>query len=94
MRIKVGAGGGNGIMEIADTGIGIPPESVPLVFERFYRVDRNGMAEGGAGLGLSIVRSICAAHGGRVEVDSVPGSGSRFRVVLPLAAVRQDSSEV
>jgi heavy metal sensor kinase len=94
VHIKVAVGGGNGIMEIADTGIGIPPESVPLVFERFYRVDRNGPADGGAGLGLSIVRSICAAHGGRVEVDSVPGSGSRFRVILPLAASLQDSRKV
>jgi heavy metal sensor kinase len=87
VHIKVTASGSEGVLEFADTGIGIPSQSVPLVFERFYRVDRNASAgEGGAGLGLSIVRSICAAHGGRAEVESVAGSGSRFRVLLPLAA--------
>ena len=95
VHIRAAAVGGQGILEVADTGIGIPAESVPLVFERFYRVDRDRSAEeGGAGLGLSIVRSICAAHGGRVEVESSPGSGSRFRVILPLAANGQESGEV
>ncbi len=86
VRLRVYRESGHGVLEVADTGVGIPPEAVPLVFERFYRVDRERSAgEGGAGLGLAIVRSICAAHGGRVDVESVVGSGSRFRVVLPLA---------
>jgi heavy metal sensor kinase len=75
-----------GVLEVADTGAGIPSESVPLVFERFYRVDRgNGAGDAGAGLGLAIVRSIVTAHGGRVDVESALGSGSRFRVTLPIA---------
>jgi signal transduction histidine kinase len=87
VHIKVWASGANGIVEIADTGIGIPQEAVPLVFERFFRVDRDRSAgDAGAGLGLAIVKSICGAHGGRVEVESAPGSGSRFRVLLPLAS--------
>jgi heavy metal sensor kinase len=86
VRLRVFRDGGQGVLEVEDTGVGIPPEAVPLVFERFFRVDRERSAgEGGAGLGLAIVRSICAAHGGRVEVESVVGSGSRFRVSLPLA---------
>jgi signal transduction histidine kinase len=86
VRMKVHRDAGHAVIEIADTGVGIPPEAVPLVFERFFRVDReHAGGEGGAGLGLAIVKSICAAHGGRVEVESVMGSGSRFRVVLPLA---------
>jgi signal transduction histidine kinase len=94
VRIRAAAGGGHAVLEVADTGVGIPPEALPLVFERFYRVDRDRSAgEGGAGLGLSIVRSICAAHGGRVEVYSVPGSGSRFTVTLPLAAERPEPAE-
>ena len=86
VHIRAFVEGGRAVLEIADTGVGIPPESLPLVFERFYRVDRDKSAgDGGAGLGLAIVRSICAAHGGRVEVESVLGSGSRFQVSLPLA---------
>jgi signal transduction histidine kinase len=56
------------------------------VFDRFFRVDKARSRElGGAGLGLSIVKSICTAHHGRVEASSLPGQGSRFRVELPLA---------
>ena len=86
IHLKVGADDGRAVLEIADTGIGIPAEAVPHVFERFYRVDaaRSGDT-GGAGLGLSIVKSICSAHGGGVEVESAVGRGSRFRVQLPLA---------
>ena len=76
---------GVALLEVRDTGIGIPPEALPHVFERFFRADeartREGdTADGGAGLGLSIVRSICAAHGAEIEVESTPGSGSCFRV--------------
>jgi heavy metal sensor kinase len=86
VRLKVYPDLGQGVIEVADTGVGIPPEAVPLVFERFFRVDREHSAgEGGAGLGLAIVKSICAAHGGRVVVESVAGSGSKFLVMLPLA---------
>ena len=86
VHLKVSANSGHGVLEVADTGVGIPPEAIPLVFERFFRVhsDRS-RAEGGAGLGLAIVRSICSAHNGRVEVKSAVGSGSRFTVILPLA---------
>lgn len=73
------------VLEVADNGIGIPSEALPLVFERFFRVDQTRSRErGGAGLGLSIVKSICTAHRGRVEASSNLGRGSRFRVELPL----------
>lgn len=86
-HLKVVTRDAHAIIEVADTGPGIPPDAVLLVFERFYRVDRDRAAgTEGAGLGLSIVKSISVAHGGRVEVESALGSGSRFRVVLPLAA--------
>jgi heavy metal sensor kinase len=84
--ISVTARAGRALLEVTDTGIGIPPEALPRVFERFYRVDAARTREfGGAGLGLSIVKSICAAHSGRVEAFSTPGHGSVFRVELPLA---------
>jgi two-component system phosphate regulon sensor histidine kinase PhoR len=87
VHLKVHEAGGRGILEITDTGVGIPAEAVPLVFERFFRVGRDRSFENdGAGLGLAIVKSICVAHGGRVEVESAAGSGSRFVVTLPLAA--------
>jgi heavy metal sensor kinase len=69
------------VLEVHDTGVGIPAAALPHVFERFYRVDEaRSRDEGGAGLGLSIAQSICAAHGAKIEVDSEIGLGSRFRL--------------
>jgi two-component system OmpR family sensor kinase len=60
------------------------PEQAERVFERFYRTDRaRSRAHGGTGLGLSIVAAITAAHGGSVELDTAPGEGATFRVLLP-----------
>jgi signal transduction histidine kinase len=67
---------------VSDRGIGIPPEHLPHVFERFYQVDPKS---GGAGLGLALVKEIVEAHGGQVWVDSTPGQGSRFYFTLPKA---------
>jgi signal transduction histidine kinase len=69
---------------VADSGVGIPPEHQPRVFESFYQVDNSSTREyGGAGLGLAIVRSFAAAHGGEVKLTSVEGKGSTFTVTLP-----------
>jgi signal transduction histidine kinase len=87
VALTVGAADSKAVLEVADNGIGIPVEALPRVFDRFFRVDKARSRElGGAGLGLSIVKSICTAHHGRVEASSLPGQGSRFRVELPLAA--------
>jgi len=71
---------------VRDTGIGIPAEALPRIFERFYRVDSSRSREtGGAGLGLCIAKTIAEAHGGTIQVQSTPGSGSTFTVILPLS---------
>ena len=91
IALTVSAMNSHAVLEVADNGIGIPAEALPRVFDRFFRVDKARSRElGGAGLGLSIVKSICAAHRGRVEASSTPGHGSRFRVELPLALAFPD----
>jgi two-component system phosphate regulon sensor histidine kinase PhoR len=72
------------VLEVRDTGIGIPSEDLPRLFERFYRVDKaRDRRSGGTGLGLAIVKHIVEGHGGRVQVNSTVGKGSTFRVFLP-----------
>jgi signal transduction histidine kinase len=81
VRLRIAHEAAHAVLEVADDGIGIPQDALPHVFKRFYRVDASRSREqGGAGLGLSIVKSICTAHGAQVEVASVPGKGSLFRI--------------
>lgn len=80
--------GDNAIIEVRDTGVGIPEDDLPHIFQRFYRADKaRGSDAGGAGLGLSIARKIMDLHGGSIEVDSTLGEGSTFRFVLPLVTL-------
>jgi signal transduction histidine kinase len=77
--------GNNAVLTVADTGIGIPEESLPHVFERFFRVEQSrSRASGGSGLGLAIVRAIAEAHNGQVTVKSKVGKGTQFTILLPL----------
>jgi heavy metal sensor kinase len=72
------------VLEVRDTGVGISAAALPRVFDRFYRVDEGrSRGDGGAGLGLAIVRSICAGHGAEITVESRAGHGSCFRVHFP-----------
>jgi two-component system, OmpR family, sensor kinase len=73
---------GSVVLAVSDTGVGISEEQLPLIFERFYRADPSRSA-GGAGLGLSIARQIAEAHGGQIRVESTPGKGSTFTLLLP-----------
>lgn len=85
-RILLGAKSENGHVriDVSDTGSGIAPEHLPRVFDRLYRADRSRTAStGGAGLGLAIVKSIAELHGGRTEIASEPGKGTRVSVILP-----------
>ena len=75
----------NAELTIRDTGMGIPPESLPHIFERFYRVDKaRSRASGGSGLGLAIVRAIVQRNKGQIRVDSTLGKGSCFTVTFPV----------
>ncbi|MGQ0634027.1 MAG: ATP-binding protein [Planctomycetaceae bacterium] len=72
-------------LSVADTGVGIPPEHLPQIFEKFFRVP--GQSRGsGTGLGLAIVREIVTAHGGSITCESAPGEGAEFRLRLPVSA--------
>ena len=74
---------------VQDTGPGIAPEHLPRITERFYRVDRSRSREtGGTGLGLAIVKHVVQRHGAELKIDSTPGAGSTFAIVLPAARVR------
>ena len=80
-------------VSVADTGSGIPVDDLPLVFERFYRVDPSrARATGGAGLGLTIARQLVEAHGGVIYAESEPGRGSRFTFELPIGSSYSDRS--
>ncbi len=91
--VSVSAEDGQVVLEVADTGLGIPQRDLARVFERFYRVDRARSREtGGTGLGLSIVRHVAGNHGGEVTVRSELSAGSTFVVRLPVAeAARTDA---
>ncbi len=74
-------------IEVTDTGIGIPPEALPRVFDRFFRVDPSrSQVSGGTGLGLAIVQGIMLLHGGKVEIASQPGKGTRVILSVPVSA--------
>jgi signal transduction histidine kinase len=86
--VSVSAEGGQVVLQVADTGMGIPQRDLSRVFERFYRVDRARSREtGGTGLGLAIVRHVAENHGGEVTVRSELSAGSTFVVRLPVGGV-------
>ncbi len=85
VTVSVARDGGEAVVTVADTGIGIPQEHQARVFERFYRVDKShSKASGGTGLGLSIVKHAVRYHHGTVELQSEPGKGTTFTVRLPV----------
>jgi two-component system phosphate regulon sensor histidine kinase PhoR len=91
VTVRLSALGPDALLEVSDTGIGVSPEALPRIFERFYRVDKGrAREEGGTGLGLAIVKHVAQAHGGQVEVESRLGRGTTFRVRLPVPPTPPD----
>ena len=82
---------GWGVLRVSDSGIGIAPEHLPRLTERFYRVDGSRSRDtGGTGLGLAIVKHVVQRHGGEIDIQSEPGRGSCFTLLLPPSRVRHD----
>jgi signal transduction histidine kinase len=82
IRIEAHRDGADAVLSVTDTGIGIPADELPRIWDRLYRGDKS-RSERGLGLGLSLVKAIVEAHGGSVAVTSTPGAGSRFELRLP-----------
>ena len=90
--VTVTAGGGDGLcrVQISDTGVGIPAEQQPRIFEKFFRADTSDTREiGGTGLGLALCREIIRAHGGRIGFESAHGQGSTFWFEIPARSTPQ-----
>ena len=90
VTVSADAKGGDVLIAVSDTGVGIPAEDVPRVFERFYKADR-ARSGGGTGLGLAIARHVVEAHGGKIWVESVEGQGSTFTFSLPAVKPSRDA---
>ena len=91
LLVRLGRIDDNAILEVADTGVGIPEDAVGHIFERFFRVDKaRSRASGGSGLGLAIVRAIVVRNRGEIQVESVPDQGTRFTVSFPVFDTEED----
>ena len=85
IEIKVYRSGDEAVLEVADRGQGIAPEFQQRIFEKYFRIENDGIDSQGSGLGLFLVNHAVAAHGGRIAVKSAPGQGTRFIIRLPMA---------
>ena len=86
ITVRAGRQGDGVVIQVTDTGVGIPQEDLPYIFERFYRADR-ARGRGGTGLGLAIARWVAGTHGGKLTVESQVGQGSTFSFWLPVQRV-------
>ena len=91
ITVRAGMDGGSLVIEVADTGKGIPVDDIDKIFDRFYQVDK--VRPQGSGIGLSLAKAFVELHGGRISVSSVPGEGSEFRVEIPVTHVASEAVE-
>jgi len=91
IEVRLEAKDGQAVLTVRDTGVGIPPDELPRMFERFHRIENShGRTHEGTGIGLALVQELVKLHGGAVGVESVEGRGSTFRVAIPLGARHLD----
>jgi len=91
VTVRAGCEGGRAVLTVADTGIGIPADELPHIFDEFYRGQRaKQRVQHGTGLGMSIVRRVVEMHGGRINIESQPGRGATVRVVMPICLETPD----
>ena len=92
LTIRLFRDGENALLQVADTGMGVPEDAIPHLFERFYRVDKaRARKTGGSGLGLSIVRNMLERNNGTISVESTLGVGTVFTVSLPVFDTEEES---
>jgi signal transduction histidine kinase len=95
IEVRVGAQDSVAVLEVIDTGIGVPEEALPRLFERFYRVDQSGgRTHEGSGIGLALVQELVRLHGGSITVESRLGTGTTFRVEVPFGSVHLPAEKV
>ncbi|MBT4034738.1 MAG: PAS domain S-box protein [Candidatus Marinimicrobia bacterium] len=82
--VKISRSGHEQTFEVSDTGLGIPQEDIERIFDKFYRVEREKREDEGTGIGLAIVKEIADMHNAKLEVESVVGKGTKFRVIFPV----------
>jgi signal transduction histidine kinase/DNA-binding response OmpR family regulator len=95
VAVRVRSGGDGAVLEVADTGVGIPPAELANVFERFHRVEASrGRSHEGSGIGLALVSELVKLHGGRIAVDSQVGAGTTFTVSIPFGSAHLPPDQV
>ena len=87
VELAASTSAGQIVIEVSDTGPGIPPEQLPHIFQKFFQADNQSKASAkGTGLGLAIAKEIVEAHGGTISAENITGHGAAFRITLPTAA--------
>lgn len=95
IRVTVGAEDGRAVVTVADTGIGVPEDEIPRLFERFHRIEHaRSRSNEGSGIGLALVRELVGLHGGTITADSVEDEGTRFTVRLPFGTAHLPAGSV
>ncbi len=95
IEVRLQAQAGCAVLTVRDTGVGIPPQELPHMFERFHRIERSrGRTQEGTGIGLALVRELAKFHGGSVGVESAVGQGSTFKVSIPLGKQHLDAERI
>ncbi|GAA2410767.1 SpoIIE family protein phosphatase [Streptomyces glaucosporus] len=95
IRVELGTGDGQAVLRVSDTGVGVPEDELPRLFERFHRIENvRARSNEGSGIGLALVRELVGLHGGAITVDSVEGEGTAFTIRLPFGSAHLPADSV